>query len=270
MTSGPSPARNRAASTEPEMVIAGAGRVGRSLALALGRRGRTVRVLARRPGAPVPDPERGTALAVEPLGNWHPAAGPARLILAVPDDALPSLAEDLAGRFPVPPPADWTVFHCSGALASAVLEPFRARGLPACSWHPLQSFARPDPHLWSGIPVVMEGDPMAIAAGRELAGWLEAEPVEIPADARPLYHCLATISCAHEAALLLFCHRALAALPPEARQPLWEGFRRLAADARIPVFALGGLQHADCEQALSRGAHGIAMVRGAWLPASSA
>lgn len=50
----------------------------------------------------------------------------------------------------------------------------------------------------------------------------------------------------------------------------WEGFRRLAADARIPVFALGGLQHADREQALSRGAHGIAMVRGAWLPASSA
>ncbi len=50
----------------------------------------------------------------------------------------------------------------------------------------------------------------------------------------------------------------------------WEGFRRLAAEARIPVFALGGLQPTDREQALSCGAHGIAMVRGAWRPASSA
>jgi 8-oxo-dGTP diphosphatase len=45
----------------------------------------------------------------------------------------------------------------------------------------------------------------------------------------------------------------------------WAGFQQLVAGARIPVFALGGLQAADREQALVSGAHGLAMVRGAWV-----
>lgn len=44
----------------------------------------------------------------------------------------------------------------------------------------------------------------------------------------------------------------------------WAGLQQLAVDARIPVFALGGLQPGDREQALVSGAHGLAMVRGAW------
>ena len=48
----------------------------------------------------------------------------------------------------------------------------------------------------------------------------------------------------------------------------WAGLQQLVTDARIPVFALGGLQPADRDHALSSGAHGLAMVRGAW-PAHS-
>ncbi|HTQ74658.1 MAG TPA: Nudix family hydrolase [Burkholderiales bacterium] len=44
----------------------------------------------------------------------------------------------------------------------------------------------------------------------------------------------------------------------------WERFRETAAGASIPVYALGGLAPADMQQAKSRGAHGLAMVRGAW------
>jgi 8-oxo-dGTP diphosphatase len=44
----------------------------------------------------------------------------------------------------------------------------------------------------------------------------------------------------------------------------WAGFRRYAAEARIPVFALGGLSEADRSDALDSGAHGLAMIRGAW------
>lgn len=44
----------------------------------------------------------------------------------------------------------------------------------------------------------------------------------------------------------------------------WTGLQQLVDGARIPVFALGGLQPADREQALVNGAHGLAMVRGAW------
>jgi len=44
----------------------------------------------------------------------------------------------------------------------------------------------------------------------------------------------------------------------------WEGFGALAADCPIPTFALGGLVREDLETAWTYGAHGIAMVRGAW------
>ena len=57
---------------------------------------------------------------------------------------------------------------------------------------------------------------------------------------------------------------------PDATLLGWTGFALNAKDARIPVFALGGVQPDDLEQAMCRGAHGIAMVRGAWHPSSLA
>lgn len=44
----------------------------------------------------------------------------------------------------------------------------------------------------------------------------------------------------------------------------WEGLAPLIADLPIPAFALGGLGRGDLERAWSCGAHGVAMVRGAW------
>ena len=44
----------------------------------------------------------------------------------------------------------------------------------------------------------------------------------------------------------------------------WERFAKLSEGYPLPVFALGGLQRQDLHLARSRGAHGIAMIRGAW------
>lgn len=44
----------------------------------------------------------------------------------------------------------------------------------------------------------------------------------------------------------------------------WEGFRRIAESASIPVFAIGGLGPRDMGEARAAGAHGLAMIRGAW------
>jgi 8-oxo-dGTP diphosphatase len=44
----------------------------------------------------------------------------------------------------------------------------------------------------------------------------------------------------------------------------WEAFSQLAAQSPIPVYALGGVTLADLDTARSHGAHGIAMLRGAW------
>lgn len=44
----------------------------------------------------------------------------------------------------------------------------------------------------------------------------------------------------------------------------WERFAALSQGYPLPVFALGGLQARDLRTARSRGAHGIAMIRGTW------
>jgi 8-oxo-dGTP diphosphatase len=51
---------------------------------------------------------------------------------------------------------------------------------------------------------------------------------------------------------------------PGMRTLEWEGFARLVEGYPLPVFALGGLCPHDLTVAWSRGAHGIAMMRGAW------
>jgi 8-oxo-dGTP diphosphatase len=44
----------------------------------------------------------------------------------------------------------------------------------------------------------------------------------------------------------------------------WEEFRRIVEGASIPVYAIGGLVPQDIEIARAAGAHGLAMIRGAW------
>lgn len=49
------------------------------------------------------------------------------------------------------------------------------------------------------------------------------------------------------------------------RAPLgWEGFAHIARGASLPVYAIGGLTRPDLEDAWRAGAHGLAMIRGAW------
>jgi 8-oxo-dGTP diphosphatase len=45
----------------------------------------------------------------------------------------------------------------------------------------------------------------------------------------------------------------------------WERFADVAAGASIPVYALGGLANDDMQAAWQRGAHGIALLRQAWV-----
>lgn len=56
------------------------------------------------------------------------------------------------------------------------------------------------------------------------------------------------------------------ATPSHAGAPLlgWDGFRRIAEGASIPVYAIGGLRCADLDDARRAGAHGLAMIRGSW------
>jgi 8-oxo-dGTP diphosphatase len=44
----------------------------------------------------------------------------------------------------------------------------------------------------------------------------------------------------------------------------WERFAEIVRGTSIPVYAIGGLKRADMEDAWRAGAHGVAMIRGAW------
>ncbi len=44
----------------------------------------------------------------------------------------------------------------------------------------------------------------------------------------------------------------------------WDGFAALIRDCALPVYALGGMSEALLEEAWTHGAHGVAMLRGAW------
>jgi len=51
---------------------------------------------------------------------------------------------------------------------------------------------------------------------------------------------------------------------PAAAPMGWSRFAELSRGASIPVYAIGGMSSADLEDAWRAGAHGVAMIRGAW------
>jgi 8-oxo-dGTP diphosphatase len=51
---------------------------------------------------------------------------------------------------------------------------------------------------------------------------------------------------------------------PQAKPLGWEAFARLARGASVPVYAIGGLRRDGLDEAWRAGAHGVAMIRGAW------
>ena len=53
---------------------------------------------------------------------------------------------------------------------------------------------------------------------------------------------------------------------PDAALLGWERFEELARDRPMPVYAIGGLTRMDLDEARRRGAHGVALMRAAFLP----
>jgi 8-oxo-dGTP diphosphatase len=56
---------------------------------------------------------------------------------------------------------------------------------------------------------------------------------------------------------------------PQARLLGWERFASMISGYALPVFALGGLQLDSLQAACAAGAHGVAMIRGAWSATQS-
>jgi predicted short-subunit dehydrogenase-like oxidoreductase (DUF2520 family) len=132
----------------------------------------------------VPAPLALTAGAVDAPPAWIARAGV--VILAVPDDAIRTLAHGIARAVT----ASQVVLHLSGVQGQEALEPLGPTGAALGSLHPLQTITDPEraPQRLRGAWAAVEGTPAAIAAAERLASDVGMYPFRITASAKPLYH----------------------------------------------------------------------------------
>ncbi len=156
--------------------------MGQGLAVALGRSGAEVTLLARSPRA-----------LIEPLvlhgGPWARVTRESGVVLlATPDDAIADAAESLARQDGIG--AGQVVLHLSGLLGRPALKSLASTGAGLGSFHPLQSITDPleAPARLLGAYAGIEGDLRAVTEGELLAHELGMHPVRLTAEAKPAYH----------------------------------------------------------------------------------
>jgi len=133
---------------------------------------------------PVPPPLALTAGPADAPPAWIAQAGV--VILAVPDDAITTVAHAIAGAVT----ASQVVLHLSGVQGQEALDPIGMTGAALGSLHPLQTIADPGqaPERLRGAWAAVEGMPGALAAAERLATDVGMRPFRITAGAKPLYH----------------------------------------------------------------------------------
>ena len=177
---------------KPDVSIIGSGRLGTALAVALARRGYSIRsLLARRAqkaryAAGLLD-EEVQVLAAKQLRSLLPADV---FLITVPDDQIARVAAELSGlKFTA------TALHTSGALSAEVLAPLRERGWRIGSVHPLMSVsdAREGEAALRGGYWSVEGDQTALRVAKAIVKDLGGRSFSIRSEDKPLYHAAAVM-----------------------------------------------------------------------------
>ncbi len=206
------------------VALVGPGRAGRAFARSwLEAGGRIGAVIVRTPGAA---PRLGDAPVVGADAPDFPRTD--LVVIAVPDDAVASVADALAPRLPCR-----YAFHLSGALGSSALAPFASRGALIASVHPVRPFTGAEHEDWRGAFVAVEGGAEAVAAAGRLASALGARPYRLPAENRSLYHAAATLAAGGTAAVVSVAVRGwvAAGLPEDVARETLAALASRAADA---------------------------------------
>jgi predicted short-subunit dehydrogenase-like oxidoreductase (DUF2520 family) len=183
----------------PSVGIVGAGPVGTALGLAIQRAGWPVVAVASRDAARR-EGFGGLVPGVRAFAEAAAVVDEAELVfLAVPDDAIPVVAESLrlyAGQ---------SLVHTSGLLGAEVLEPARAAGSQIGAFHPMVSFTSDVERSVAAIrsaTIALEGDERLVGLLADLADALGAVPVRLPPGTKPAYHAAATLASGGLVALL--------------------------------------------------------------------
>ncbi len=194
------------------LFIVGPGKMGLALGDALLRCGAAVRITFAGRSETHPWAQVFGDPRVEWAGPVGRPPGDATVaLLAVPDDALPEVADRLA-RYAAPPGC--AALHLSRALTAPVLEPLYSAGYSVGTLHPLQTVADAETGALRlrDCAYAIGGEPEALAAARRLVADLADQILEVPPLARPAYHAAAVIASNYLISLLALAVRQLEAL----------------------------------------------------------
>jgi predicted short-subunit dehydrogenase-like oxidoreductase (DUF2520 family) len=219
--------------------IVGAGRLGLAMGLALHRAGaaRSLAYAGRAAAPPAHPLFSGTPPAATYASIDSPPAACDGVVIAVPDDALASVAARLAAR---PPPAGVPVLHTCGSRGSEVLSALAAAGHPVGSVHPLAAVADPVGGAerlrgaWWGV----EGEGAARALAERIVAGCGGRALAVAPGGKPAYHAAAVLAANCTVALLSLAEgvMARAGVPAEEARP---ALAALAAGAVENVAAAG-------------------------------
>lgn len=193
------------------VAIVGPGRMGLTIASALHDAGEvgTLTLYGRHPEPP------GHPLFTQGEAEYVYGAAPldrrtTALLLAVPDEALPEVAQAFAGQGEAPDGC--AAFHLSGALSTDVLEPLHHAGYAVGSVHPLVAVSHPvtGADRLPGASMSVTGGPSATRVASALAQALGMSLIEVPDGRRSLYHAAVVTASTSILPILDLCGRMLA------------------------------------------------------------
>jgi len=198
--------------------IIGAGRMGTALGLALKAAGFQIEIVvakrsshARRAAKALGSDSLG--ISAEQMNRLDPVQysrlmNSTLVLIATPDDAIPSVAGQLARILKSPglgkvSPERRVALHTSGALSAKALQPLRSAGFAIGSMHPLVSISesRSGARALGQAFFSLEGDLAAVRRAKSLVRDLGAQSFVIESRSKSLYHAAAVMASPHVVAL---------------------------------------------------------------------
>lgn len=171
-----------------DIAIIGAGKLGTNLGYALLRKGHRITAFSDKNLSAAQESQQIIGQGKFTDDNRIAARYGHWVILTVPDDAIQTVAEELADSA-----MDWQdrfVFHCSGLLTTESLNSLEKRGALVASLHPVQSFSqkKPDPKAFEDIFFGLEGKQEALDMAIGITRQLGSKFFILKAHNKPLYH----------------------------------------------------------------------------------
>ena len=172
---------------KPTLALIGAGKLGTSLVLALQQKGYNILAVADIDEEAAREAARALGA---PLATADPAAAAKEadmVILAVPDSAMKTVAENLAARQAFK--KNQIVCHTSGFLPAGILVSLKLFGVYTLSLHPFVSISQKlQAARLAGAYFAVEGDALAVEQAKEMVAALDGFSITVKSQDKPLYH----------------------------------------------------------------------------------